>query len=244
MSSKGRGPVDSTSLWETPSWVVRRLLEEVWLPPGTWLEPNAGPGGIIRAMDDDQPGAYQFTAVELRKECGPQLADIPSVVQLHAGEDFLTWNARDACTDKRGNLLDGRNCSSQSYFTGAITNPAFEISMDVLSKCLTICDYVVMLQRLNWLGCGTNNGKNELLQKMPPDVYVIPDRVQFLIDGEFPRYPEGAKDGKGRDISGRKMPGDSIEYCWYIWGPKGERLREYGRLKNLRGTDVEERMSK
>lgn len=240
MSSKGRGPVASTSLWETPSWVVRRLVEEVWLPAGTWLEPNAGPGGIIRAMTEDQPSSYQFTAVELRKECGAQLVDIPSVVQLYAGEDFLTWNARDACGKESP---EDRSCSPTSYFTGAITNPAFEISMEVLSKCLTICDYVAMLQRLNWLGCGTNNGKNELLRKMPPDVYVIPDRVQFLLNGEFPRYPDGAKDGKGRSIAGRKMPGDSIEYCWYVWGPKEERQREFGRLKNLRETDVAERMS-
>lgn len=236
MSSKGRGPVDSTSLWETPAWTVRRLMEEVWLPPGSWLEPNAGPGGIIRTMAEDQPDSYQFTAVEIRKECGPQLAELPSVVSLHAGDDFLTWNAMD----NRGD----QPCSPTSFFTGAITNPAFEISMDVLSKCLTICDYVVMLQRLNWLGSGVASGKNEFLRGMMPDVYVIPDRVQFLINGEFPRYPEGAVDGRGKSIAGHKMPGDSIEYCWYIWPEKEKRFRTHGSISNLRGTSLEERQAR
>ncbi len=118
------------------------------------------------------------------------------------------------------------------------------VTSEVLSKCLTICDYVVMLQRLNWLGCGTNNGKNEILRETPPDVYVIPDRVQFLINGEFPRYPPGAVDGNGKSIANRKMPGDSIEYCWYIWPEKSKRFRSHGTLRNLRGTSVEERMAR
>lgn len=236
MSSKGRGPVDTSSNWETPAWAVRRLLEEVWLPPGSWLEPTAGPGGIIRTMAEEQPDSYQFTAVELRKECGPKLAEIPSVVSLHAGVDFLTWNAME----NRGELP----CSPNSYFTGSISNPPFEIAMDVLSKCLTICDHVVMLQRLNWLGSGVASGKNEFLRGMMPDVYVIPDRVQFLINGEFPRYPEGATDGNGKSIAGRKMPGDSIEYCWYVWPEKDKRFREAGLIRNLRGTELEERQAR
>ena len=38
--------------YPTPSWCVRALLETVDLPTGTWLEPTAGDGAIIRAVDE------------------------------------------------------------------------------------------------------------------------------------------------------------------------------------------------
>lgn len=36
--------------YETPAWCVHRLLEYVDLPKGTWLEPCAGDGAIVRAV--------------------------------------------------------------------------------------------------------------------------------------------------------------------------------------------------
>ena len=35
----------------TPSFVVDRLIEEVELPGGIWLEPSAGNGNIIKAVN-------------------------------------------------------------------------------------------------------------------------------------------------------------------------------------------------
>lgn len=233
--SSTRNAEKYTNLWETPLWVVRRLLEEVYLPPGSWLEPTAGNGRIIQAMAEDRPDAYQFTAVEIRKECSVGLANLPNVVSLHGGVDFLTWNARD----HRGEAP----CSDGSYFTGSILNPPFDISMDVVNKCLTVCDQVFVLQRLNWLGSGTNNGKNEFFREFMPDVYVVPDRVQFLLDGEFPRHPEGAVNAAGKSIAGHKMGGDSIEYCWYHWGEKAGRFRNAGKISCLRETSLEERQA-
>lgn len=231
--SSTRNAEEYQSNWETPLWSVRRFIEKTPLTPGHWLEPGAGNGRIIRALEEDRPGEYLFTAVEIRAECASSLAELPNVSDLHI-TDFLTWNARDHRPKEAV-------VSKDSYFTGAILNPAFPISMEVLKKCLTICDEVHMLQRLNWLGCGSNNGKNTFLENFMPDVRSLPDRVQFLIDGEFPRYPEGTKDGKGRNIGGHKMPGDSIDYAWYSWGKKSERFRELGNIGTLGSTPLEER---
>lgn len=236
--SSTRNTEDYSSNWETPTWVVRRLLEEVQLTPGTWLEPGAGNGQIISALYEDQPKAYHVTAVENRPECKANLQAYPNVAQVFI-DDFLTWNARDAYVKQR---VTGPHTEG-SYFTGAILNPAFPITMEVLSKCLTICDEVHMLQRLNWLGCGANNGKNDFLQGFMPDVASIPDRIQFMLNGHFPRHPPGAVDAKGNSIAGRKMGGDSIDYCWYSWGPKHTRFRRKGQIYTLATTSLEERLA-
>lgn len=237
--SSTRNAETYTSNWETPIWAVRRLLEATDLPPGYWLEPGAGNGRIIRAMEEDRPDAYKFIAVELRNECKPALLERPSIKQLYCGEDFLKWNARDAWEKVR----DSTGASDDSYFTGAILNPAFPITLETLQKCLTICDQVHLLQRLNWLGGGENDGKNDFLQNFMPDVSSLPNRIQFMINGEFPRYPPGAVDRKGRSIAGHKMPGDSIEYAWYSWYAKKDRFREKGYIRTLGITSLEERLA-
>ncbi len=233
--SSTRNAESYTSDWETPKWAVRRLIEAVNLRPGWWLEPGAGNGRIIQAMEEDRPGAYNFVAVELRAECRATLSELTSIKQLHCGVDFLTWNARDAWSKIKG----GTGASDGTYFNGAILNPAFPITLQTLEKCLVVCDEVYLLQRLNWLGGGENDGKNEFLQNFMPDVSVLPNRIQFMINGEFPRYPPGAVDGHGRSIAGRKMPGDSIEYAWYYWGK--DRFKDVGSIRTLGITSLEER---
>lgn len=238
MSSTSRG-ADYNSNYETPTWVVRRLLEAVPLTPGIWLEPGAGNGQIISALYEDRPKAYKIIAVENRPECKANLQAYPNVEHVYI-DDFLTWNARDACSKIKGG---GQGCSASSYFTGAILNPAFPITMEVLGKCLTICDQVHMLQRLNWLGCGANNGKNAFLQDFMPDIAVVPDRIQFMLNGKFPRHPEGAVNSDGKSIAGRKMGGDSIDYAWYSWYDKPSRFKSRGQIFTLNVTSLEERLA-
>lgn len=237
MSSTNRSESSSEN-WETPFWTVRRLLEEIWLPPGEWIEPCAGNGRIIQAVNDDRPGAFRWTACELRKECEPALKKQKGLVHLSCPVDFVKGFAAVAHKGKHPSVADPR----VSFFDVAITNPPFSQSMEILQRCLVLCEYVVMLQRANWVGSGANNGKNDFLRGCMPDIYNIPDRVKFLINGKFPRHPEGAKSRDGKvDLSGQLMSGDSIEYCWYVWGPKATRMREYGQVRNLRCTSKEER---
>lgn len=221
--------------WETPHWVVRRLLEELFLPTGLWVEPCAGNGRIIQAVEEDRPRQITWHAVENRAECANSLRNLGIKLVMHCPVDFLAqWNPRAIAKKLGRNVTSG-----EKYFDVAITNPPFSKALEVAQKCLAIADHVVILQRNNWTGGGTNNGKNDFFRSMPPDLLCLPDRVRFMLNGEYPRYPEGSTNGKGEDISGTMMPGDSIEYTWYYWSPT--RVREFGRYKNLASTSVEER---
>lgn len=225
MSSTNRGEA-STENWETPWWVVRRLIEEVWLPPGRWIEPCAGNGRIIQAIEEDRPGQFEWCAVETREECIPDLKALGAHTYC---DDFLTWNSRAAAKKM------GCKVTNERYFDVAITNPPFSKALDVISKCLTIATFVVVLQRSNWTGGGSNNGKNDFLRGCMANVYPLPDRIHFLQNGTFPRHPVGHK------LQGRLMPGDSIEYSWYVWGPPDVRFQESGIIRNLQSTSLEER---
>lgn len=236
MSSTNRGE-HSTENWETPHWAVRRVLEEVSLPGGLWVEPCAGNGRIIQAVEEMRPRRCKWHAVEKREECAPQLRNLGIPLVMYCPHEFLKeWNAR-ALAKKYG--VDYSN--GQHYLDVAITNPPFSIAVDVTYKCMAIADHVLILQRSNWTGGGSNNGKNDFFRMMPPDIFPVPDRIKFLINGEYPRYPEGTINKRGEDLSGTLMPGDSIEYSWYYWGP--DRMREYGRYRNLASTSLEERQA-
>ena len=237
MSSTHRTKKDKPNgeRWETPLWAVRRVLEEVSLPGGLWLEPCAGNGRIIRAVEELRPRKCRWHAVELREECAGRLRQLGIPLTLYCPKDFLKeWNAR-ALAKKYGVDIS----SGQRYLDVAITNPPFSIALEVAQKCMAIADHVLILQRSNWTGGGSNNGKNDFFRSMPPSIFPVPDRIQFLLDGAYPRYPAGTLDGHGKDISGTLMPGDSIEYSWFYWSP--DRVREYGCYRNLASTPLEER---
>lgn len=236
MSSTNRSEVSSEN-WETPYWAVRRLIEEVYLPPGIWLEPGAGNGRIIQAIEQDRPKQIVWHAVEARAECAAKLSKIgkkTAELTVHT-EDFLTWDARKVAKAE-GRVIYG--ASPEPYFDVAIMNPPFSKSVEFLSKCLAIASHVYMLQRRNWVGGGSNNGKNLLLRECMPDELNLPDRLKFLQNGIFPKYPMDYKKVK---LRGKPMPGDSIEYCWYYWPPSPERFRSRGSTCNLMATSLEER---
>lgn len=235
MSSTNRGE-GSTENWETPFWTVRRLLEQVWLPPGEWLEPMAGTGRLIHGVNRDLPDV-RWTACELRKECAPRLKLIQNVVNVQSPVDFI----KDFSPDKERGKKPADVDPLVSMYDVGIANPAFSLTFACLSKMLVCCEHVAILQRANWLGSGVNNGKHDFLKNFHPDVYYLPDRVRFLLDGKFPRHPPGAKDGNGRNIGGHVMGGDSIEYCWFVWGPKAMRRRAKGEIKQLDITPPKER---
>ena len=237
MSSTNRS-ADSTENYETPFWTVRRLLEEVYFPAGEWLEPMAGTGRLIHGVNRDLPG-IRWTACELRGECAKSLKSIANVKNVQCPVDFIN----DFSPDKnRGKNLAIADPFHSMYDVG-IANPAFSLTFDTLSKMLVCCEHVAILQRANWLGSGVNNGKYDFLRSFHPDVYMLPDRVKFLLNGKFPRHPPGAKDKQGKSIGGHIMSGDSIEYAWVVWGPKEGRKRMMGNVMQLAATPKEERIA-
>lgn len=219
--------------YETPRWAVHRLLEELDLPVGLWLEPSAGNGQIIRAVNEDRPGQIIWHANELRTECLPKLRALRSTAldMRVYNEDFLTLNCRDLAA------AEGRDVRNESYYDVAILNPPFSLSVPILSKCLAVAAHVVMLQRNNWIAAPKGD-KRVLLTGCMPDELHLPDRVRFLIDGKFPKYPA---DYKNKKLRGKTMPGDSIEYTWYYWPPSPLRFRRTGGSRLLLPTPVEYR---
>lgn len=174
MSSTNRGGKRSPAdFYPTPPYCVVRLLEALHqygppglnyiLPGGTWLEPCAGDGAIIRAvarMRDD----VDFHAHELREECEPELVKIDAVSKVSFG-DFLL------------RLPD--NAKPMPYAV-AITNPPFSIAMDVLTHCMLFSPIVIMLLRLNYL---ESEDRCEFMRKHCPDLYVLPNRPSFAGNG-------------------------------------------------------------
>lgn len=188
MSSTNRGgqrsPADN---YPTPAWCVHRLLEGCREFPreGSWLEPCAGDGAIIQAIQATGlvPPEVAWTAVELREECRGKLAQLVKVDAVVI-DDLLTLE------------WDGPK------FDVAITNPPFSLAMPIIQRLWTMANHVLVLERLNFLG---TPGRAAVFRERMPDVYVLPDRVSFTADGradsiEYAWFHWGpyANAGKGR----------------------------------------------
>lgn len=157
MSATNRGgkrePLDN---YPTPAWCVRRLLEAVDLPCGDWLEPAAGDGAIIRAVNchfREMPIEPTWTGVEVRN-VPPFSYDAHYILG-----DFLTHD------------FGGRR------FDVAISNPPYCRAQEFIEKCIAISDVTAMLLRLNYLGSET---RSEFMRAHPPAIYALPNRPKFV----------------------------------------------------------------
>lgn len=155
-SNRGGGADD---FFATPLWAVRRLLEACPLPAGAWLEPGAGSGNIIRAVNARRSDV-RWTAIEKRPEEERHLRGLPNVERVVIA-DYLSIR-----TSRR--------------FDVAITNPPFVLAQEFIEKSLTLAVHVVMLLRLNFLASGK---RAEFMRAHPPDVYVLPNRPSFTPNG-------------------------------------------------------------
>lgn len=196
MSATNRGgrPRMKDDVYLTPAWLVRRLLEALPLPPGDWLEPAAGMGSIISTAHDLRVPA-KWTAVEVREECRPYLAQI--VPDLVIG-DFVKTVAPRFRDEHR-------------HFKVGITNPPFCLADKYISALLPMCEWVVLLLRMNYLCTETHaTSFGEFL----PDLYCSRDRPSFTPNGRA----------------------DSTAYAWHVWGPPATRVRDAGKWSLLEGT--------
>lgn len=164
MSATNRGKVRlAYEAYCTPAWCVHRLLERLPLPGGEWLEPCAGTGAIIRAVNRSDVRWY---ANELRThQC---LDALERAVQpeflggtIRTGSDFLIWRP-------------GRT------FSVVITNPPYSLALEFVQHAFGMAPFVLMLLRLNWLASHRRSG---FLRDHMPDCYVLPNRPSFTEAG-------------------------------------------------------------
>jgi len=163
MSATNRGGIrHPADFYATPAWCVERLLERLHLRGGAWLEPGAGEGNLIRAVNRDD---IRWTALELREECRPHLEMLAPVPEIIITDKFVAPGLHDS-----EKPLAGRR------FDVAFGNPPFSLAQEFVQESLKVADTVVMLLRLDFL---SSQERAPFMKSQVPDVYVIPDRPSF-----------------------------------------------------------------
>lgn len=225
MSATGRGAVRvEDDAYETPAWCVRRFLD-AWLvsSAGLWLEPGAGSGSIIRAVQDYQP-RIQFTAVEKR-----EISDPPWCDWYH--DDFL---------HPRGDV----HVALARGFDVVIGNPPYKLAIEFIEQSLRFSRIVAFLLRINFLASAE---RADFWQKHPADVYVLPDRPSFCWTlkcptcrwtATFPVGYVGSRQCARCAVKCKLTTSDATEYAWYVWGQCGDGP---GRIIHLAKTPESER---
>jgi hypothetical protein len=152
VSAAGRGAERREhDYYPTPAWCVRRIVEALGLPRGTWLEPSAGDGAIVREV---RAHAARVVAMEIRAECRDDLVRSGADV-LHLGDALVQpWERADV----------------------VIGNPPYALADDFVRRALECAPHVVFLLRLNWLAA---RGRVGWLRDHTPDVWIMPERPSF-----------------------------------------------------------------
>ncbi len=159
MSATGRGAKRiANDCYPTPAWCVHRLLEATSLPGGHWLEPAAGEGAIIRAVNEHRRDVV-WSAIDIRETAGAlnPLGVVPLV------GDFLKMPSNGA-----------------QLYDVAISNPPYSDAFEFIETSLRMARHVLMLLRLNFLA---SERRAAAMRSWKPDVYVLPNRPSFVPSG-------------------------------------------------------------
>lgn len=164
MSSTNRGSRRSPAdYYPTPAWCVHRLLEAVELPGGVWLEPCAGEGAILDAVQSVRQDIDWHT-IELREDC----------------RKILHEKVGDPNNIRIENLLD-IDAAAHPRYPVLITNPPFRLAQEIVERSFALADTCILLLRLNFLASAR---RATLMRQYPPDVYVLPNRPSFSGGGK------------------------------------------------------------
>lgn len=157
-----RSPADN---YPTPFWPTRALLKRVGnkapFVGGYWLEPSAGLGNIITAVNASRSDV-RWTVIEKRKQC--RLSLYKTGVANFLITDFL--KVRDVDLVHKTDLIIG--------------NPPFSLAQQFIEHGLMLAPYVCFLLRLNYLG---TEDRNAFFQRRMPDIWVVPNRISFTRNG-------------------------------------------------------------
>lgn len=173
MSAKGRGhDTEELEFYPTPTWVVEALLEsdQLKIPGGTWIEPCAGAGNIIKAVN----GYLERTG--LGSSVRWLVNEINPAFKTHLNE-ILT---EEDTLLPFGDFVH----APWPYDTKAdvlIMNPPFSLTKQFIEAAFKRARTVLCVQRMNWFG---SKGRAPWLRAHCPDVAALPDRASFRPDGQ------------------------------------------------------------
>lgn len=222
MSSTKRGGKRSTADWYgTPTWSVKRLLERLQLPGGSWFEPGFGDGSIIETVNSVRNDVEWF-GVEKRKTSYVVKTQSPDNNWRLAQDDFLKPKT------PAGELL------LKQRYDVILGNPPYRLAQAFLDRSLAMSTWVVFLLRVNFLG---SEDRSDFMRTHAPDLYVLPNRPSFKRPLRVLKTVE-QEQSKRRRPRGKNQT-DSIEYAWFCWGP--ERERAVGQHQVLNSTPLAER---
>jgi len=162
MSAQGRGAERiEDDAYETPSWCVDRLLESPLVADiavlKNWMEPCAGEGAIIRAVNALVP-RVSWWAVELREECREPLGQLVSTPIIC---DYVRY---------------AESVREVANLDVIISNPPYSVAQQVIEASLPLARWVIMLLRVNFQA---SDERHSFMRQYPPDVLVLPNRPRF-----------------------------------------------------------------
>ncbi len=191
----------------TPSWCTEALLDHQ-ISPGShitdllqgrrWLEPAAGRGNIITAVNtwrakwlDADPLVWMAVEIDANegKHLGVQWRD----------DDFITSWAPAVHSRCHGSA----SLTVRKPFDVAITNPPYSLALDfaMWMRCLATWTVLGPLSAMIWETGKKNHRYNALSQHMPLYELALSSRPSFRAN----------KLGKRAT--------DATPYVWLIWGP-------------------------
>jgi hypothetical protein len=155
-----------------------------------YVTPQSSIREFLEAFNEDFPRCILDEPITILDPCagGDKKHEMsyPAAIEKYSGWKFSGIETVDVRNDSRATLKEDflfKNFGSQRYDM-AITNPPFNIALDVIQKCLTLVNgggWVIMLLRLNFFGSQERSAwfKN----CMPTVCYVHSKRLKFTDDG-------------------------------------------------------------
>lgn len=164
MSSKGRNTGNTgEEFYPTPEKSIIPILQRLPLPGGWWIEPCAGAGAIVSAVNRRRDDV-RWMLCEIDPRVGAHLEAI-----VRSGRDVLfPW----------GDFVEREWMAPIADVL--IMNPPFSLTMQFLRAAFERARTVVMLQRTNWFG---SQKRAPFLREHCPDQYSLPSRPSFRPDG-------------------------------------------------------------
>lgn len=144
--------------YPTPTWCIELALKHIRLPAGRWLEPAAGHGQIVQAVNAVRNDIV-WAAWDIRPETFYDL-------YFAVGDRAQVGDALELF----------KTCDDYDV---VMTNPPYVLAHQFVMASLGVAEHVLMLLRLSFLASAR---RQEFIDSTRPDVWVLPQRPKFRSD--------------------------------------------------------------